>query len=498
MSKIMTGKLLTKSKYLYGIQCPKYLWVSVHKSELIPEIKETQQHIFDQGNLVGNLAKSLYPKGIDIPTRQFGENLKLSKSLLVKRKPLFEAAFSIDGVYSRADILNPVGKDEWDIIEVKSSTDVKDINVHDVSFQKFVYKKAGLKIRNCYLMHIDSDYVRRGKVNPKKLFAVKDITKQVEVISEGIDKRIKVMLDILSLDKMPTDAKISCSCSKPYDCPVTQCWEFVSEGSIFELYRGGEKCFELHEKGIAEIRDIPEGTKLSDKQAIQHKCAKTGQVHVDKKHISEFLGTLKYPLYSLDFETYNTAIPLFNGIKPYQQIPFQFSLHVRESGKSDLKHYSFLVEGNGDPRESFILALKKTLGTKGSIIVYNMSFEKNVLLKLAERFPQHKKWVSKIVERMRDLLIPFRNFDYYNPKQMGSASIKKVLPALTGKSYEGMEIAEGGTASLRYLFSTHGSHDGTKATVKQIADIRAHLEEYCKLDTEGMVWILDKLEALVN
>jgi len=207
-----------------------------------------------------------------------------------------------------------------------------------------------------------------------------------------------------------------------------------------------------------------------------------------KDSIKKFIGKLNYPLYYLDFETINPVIPLFDGMKPYQRIPFQFSLHiVQEDGSTE--HLSFLAEGKSDPRKKFVAELKNVLGNSGSIIVYNQSFEQGLLRELAETFPKYLEWVISLTPRFVDLIIPFRKFHYYNPVQKGSASIKKVLPAVTGKSYDGMYIADGMTASIRYIESEFGDCSESKRK-----KIRNSLEKYCGLDTEGMIWIIDELK----
>ncbi len=273
------------------------------------------------------------------------------------------------------------------------------------------------------------------------------------------------------------------SCADPYNCPLEDdCWGFLPPSSVFDLSRGGKKSFELFANGIHSIKDIPEDFKLSDKQGIQHECERTGKIHVNKEKIKEFLDTLEKPAYYLDFETFSTAVPLFDGVKPYQQIPFQFSLHING------KHFEFLADG-GDPRAEFIKELQKVLGKDGSIVVYNQSFEKMILKQLAEKFPEYEEWVSSVFKRIVDLYAPFRNFYYYNPKQKGSASIKKVLPAVTGKDYSDLEIADGGTASVSYLHSVYGE-------CKEKIKIREDLLRYCELDTEGMIWIVEDLEKL--
>jgi len=485
-------ELLTKSKYLIGLQCPKYLWTMFHEKHKIPEPDEQAQFKFDQGYLVGDLAKSLFKNGIEIETENFSKNLESSRELLKNKKPLFEPAFLIDRLYSRADILEP-NKDGWDIIEVKSSTEVKDVHVKDVAFQKYCYEKAGLKIKKCFLMHINKEYVRKGKIEAKKLLFKEDITKDVEKEILLIPERLKVIYKIIDADKNPV-TKIGKNCENPYECPlIDDCWSFLPENSVFDLYRGGKRTIELFESGILAIKDIPEQYELHEKQKIQHECEKTGKPYINKKGIKEFLDSLKYPLYFMDFETYSTVIPLYDGLKPYQNIPFQFSVHVVD--KNGKKHYSFIAEGSEDPREKFIENLKKVIGAEGTIVVYNQSFEQSRLKELAELFPKYKTFTDSVIKRMADLLVVFREFNYYHPKQKGSCSIKYVLPALTGKSYEGMEIANGGDASLDYLYITHGTN-GKKASKEEVLKVRKDLEKYCGLDTEGMVWILERLKEV--
>jgi hypothetical protein len=481
--------LLTKSKYLYGLQCPKLLWVAINDKDKLPEPDAATQALFDSGHEVGNLAKKLFPGGVDIPTSTFMGNIKKSKARLRLRKPLFEAGFMAKDVFARADILNPVDG-AWDIIEVKSSTKVKDINLHDLSFQKYCYMRAGLKIGRCFLMYINREYVRNGPIDPKEFFIIEDVTDKVLELFKDVSERVEGMLKIASR-KEHLDVDITPKCSDPYDCALKSgCWSHLSSDNVFNLYRGGEKCFSLYNSGVKEIKDIPDSFKLNDKQEIQRKCAKSGEVYLEKDKIKEFLSKLTKPLYYLDFETFSTAIPLLDGLKPYEQVPFQFSLHVFQfSLNEEGKHHSFLGKEK-DSRLEFLISLKKVLGSSGSIVVYNASFEKNVLLKLAVVFPEYKEWVDSVILRLVDLLEVFRSFYYYNCEQEGSASIKKVLPAVTGNSYSELNINNGKDASL--LFFEIMFKDGKKKD-----KIRKDLEEYCGLDTLGMKLILDELKEIV-
>lgn len=476
--------LLTKSKFLCGMQCPVLLWVSINDKDRLPEAGLSTQHKFDQGQLVGEISKQWFPTGIDIPYGSFEDSVKQTKELLTKGVPLFEASIMVDGLYSRADILVPIGE-QWDVYEVKSATAVKEVNVWDVSFQKYVYEKAGLKIRNCYLMFINNEYVRRGKIDARQFLK----TEEMEVLD--LEDKINEMKEILRSSSCP-DQRISKKCKSPYTCPIIdECWRFLPEHNVFTLSRGGKKSWNLFDEGILDIKDIPEDYKLTPKQKIQRK----GEVVVSKSEIKQFLDTLTYPLYFLDFETFSTAVPLFEGTKPYQRMPFQFSLHIVQQD-GNLTHLDFLADENGDPRLSFLKSLKKGLEGMGSIVVYNQSFEKSVLKELARDFPEYSDWVDIVLENVVDLLDPFKNFHYYNPVQQGSASIKRVLPALTGKSYSDLEINNGEDASLGYLYSHYGDIKGNLPTNEEKEKIRQDLLEYCRLDTEGMVWIVERLRAL--
>jgi len=481
----MTSMILTKSKYLIGLQCPKYLWTIFHEKDKIPEAFITDEFKFKEGEKVGEMAKKLFPEGIDLPVDNYKKNLEDSEKALKEKKLLFEASFDFDNCFSRADILVPNGN-KWDIIEVKSGTKVKDINIHDVSFQKYVYENKGIKIGKCFLLHLNNEYERKGKIEIDKLFVKEDITKEVNEHMKDIKERITEMLEIINSKKSP-EISIGKHCNDPYECPC-DCWENLPENHVFCLYRGGKLSCELYDSGVESIKDIPDDIKLNDKQGIQKDCEIKEKVHVHKESLKHFLKTLYYPIYYLDFETFSTAIPMFYGLKPYSQVCFQFSLHVVEKEGDTPKHYEFLYNGKEDPREEFIIALKKLLGDKGSIIVYNQSFEINRLKELGEQFPEHKNWVDNILTRIVDLLIPFRNFSYYNPKQQGSASIKKVLPTLCGKSYSGMEIRDGGTASVEFFNMCYNNGK----------DVRKALLKYCELDTLAEVMIVEKLISLVK
>lgn len=485
----MPYKLLSKSKYLSGLQCPKYLWIQINESARIPETDPVTQ-LFDQGHLVGELAKRLYPGGIDILTDNFMDNVRQTEELLKQRKPLFEAGVLSGRNYSRVDILRPANRDEWDIIEVKSSTSVKEVNIHDVSFQKHCCESKGLKIGKCFLAFINNQYTRIGEIDPEELFTTQDITGEVKEYGDGMQDRIDSMFEVMDKEVCP-EIIIGPHCRDPYECALSECWDFLPEYNIFKLYYGGKKSFGLFNDGVLTAADIPESYKLNDKQRIQQACEISGKPYVDREGISDFLNTLQYPLYYLDFETFSTAIPLFDGTRPYQTIPFQLSLHVVKDEGSNPEHFSFLAKGTDDPRPPFLAELEKMLGDSGSVIVYNQGFEEGILKELARAFPEYDNLVSQVLDRLIDLLQPFRSFNYYHPAQKGSASLKAVLPAITGRGYEDLNISDGQIASVTFLAANYG-----EVPEADREKIMKDLEKYCGRDTEGMIWIVDILKEL--
>lgn len=485
--------LLTKSKFLSGLQCAKYLWVSFNDKAKIPPTDASTQFVFDQGHEVGELAKSFFPGGINIPYDGFRESIAATAKLLPQRKPLFETSILAGDLYSRIDILNPVGENEWDLIEVKSSTSVKEEHIADAAFQKYVCEQAGLNIRHCHLMHLNNEYVRQGALDVAALFVLADISQPVEAVSAQIPGRVNVMFGTIDLKHVP-EVAIGPHCLQPYECPLKdQCWSFLPKRSIFNLYwLGREKKFELLAQGFQTIEELPDHIELSDKQRLQRQAIQDGRAHIDVQAIRAFLQTFRYPLYYLDFETFSPAIPLYHGTRAYQRIPFQFSLHVVNEDLST-EHRFFLADGASDPRPAFLRALKESIGTAGSVIVYNQKFEEGILKELAAAFPKESAWLQAVIQRMVDLLVPFQAFHYHHPDQNGSASLKNVLPVLTGQSYQELAIQDGDQASRLFVETfVKGSRREGKDTV------RRDLEAYCRLDTQAMVDIVAKLREMVG
>lgn len=485
--------ILSKSSYMAGLQCPKLLWHKVNEPEIFAEPDAAKQAILEQGKEVGELAKRLFPMGLEVGAGVIEKQKvdELSRAVLAERRPLFEAGFISGRAYARADVLVPVGRKQWDLIEVKSSTKVKDEHLPDVALQRHVYERAGLDIRRCSVMHLDREYVRRGDIAPRKLFARAEVTEEVEQASGDVSGNLREMARVIDQPR-PPKVKIGPHCSAPRDCPLQDlCWKAMPKHNVFTLTRVGNQAFEWYHGGVRRLQDLPRDEIGNGNQGIQMAAIRSGQPHVDPDAVRDFIAQLANPLYFLDFETINPAIPLWDATRPYQQVPFQFSLHIVDVPGGKPVHHAYLADGTADPRPEILSRLKNLLGKHGSIVSYNSSFESRALRESTEAHPAFAAWWKRIEPRIVDLLVPFRNFHYYHPDQLGSASLKSVLPALTGKSYADMEIADGASASQEYMRVTFGNvpeHERRR--------VRAALEEYCALDTEGMVEIVRKLGDL--
>ncbi len=463
--------LLTKSKYMNGLQCPRLMWFANKKQ--LPKPSLSDEHKFSQGHEFEEYVKQLYPDAIDLNGLDFKDNINKTKEAVKNKQTIFEAGFMTNNLFVRSDLIIP-NKDGWDLYEIKSTTKSKPQHIPDLSFQKYVLEKSGLKVNKLFLIYLNKEYVKNGKINPKELIITEEVTEEVDI-------DVNPFLDILK-QITPPEIHINKDCNKPYECPLKgDCLKTLPENNVLQL-TNWRVYWKLLEEGIEDIKDISEGTKLTPKDKIIIESIKNSPI-ISKEHIKHFLRSLNYPLYYFDFETFDTAVPIFDKSRPYQKIPFQYSLHIEG------EHKEFLSEG-GDPRPKLLEQMKKDLEGTGDIIVYNKSFEISVMKKLAEDFPEHKEWLEQAIDRIVDLAVPFRSFYYYDKSQKGSYSLKKVLPAVTGKDYSQLEIANGGDASMLYFYS----HIKPKLDNKD--EIRENLIKYCCLDTKGMVWIVDGLGKL--
>jgi hypothetical protein len=486
---------ISKSGFLAGLQCSKLLWCRYNAPEAFPAVDDSTQAAFDQGHEVARLARTLYSDGREIwdGRRDLDQALRETQEAVTERRPLFESAFAYAGGFALVDILNPIGRAEWELVEVKSTVEVKDVNVQDVAFQAFLLTGTGLKVHKCTLMHLDRNYVRRGPLEPKRMFVRQDVTEEAAQRSRSIVARLEEMQKTVGQRTCP-EVVIGAHCEHPFPCPLhDQCWTFLPEHSVLDLYRGKKRGFDLLHRGFSRISEIPETERLTAIQRTQKQVIKDGRPHIEKRPIERFLKQIQFPAYFLDFETFQMALPPYDGASPGQQIPFQFSLHVLRSLDAEPEHTMFLAQDAQDPRPEFLRQLQGLLGRSGSIVAYNAQFERGVLRECSDNLPNYAAWFRETEKRFVDLLNPFRAFRYYHPAQRGSASMKAVLPALVGNSYDGLEIQEGGTASLEFCRVTFGN-----VSEDERRRVRRNLEVYCSKDTMGMMEIVRALRQLCS
>lgn len=492
----MKTHTLSKSTYMRGLKCHKSLYLNKHHDELRDEPSAQLEAIFAQGTNVGLLAQQLFPGGVDVSPESFydfTQSLADTKKAIANGETIiYEAAFLFDEVLCAIDILV---KDEegWKTYEVKSSTSVTETYIEDTALQYYVITNTGLPLVDMSVIHINNQYVKNGDLDIHQLFTTESVLNEIKPIQSNIPAIINDLKNTLQQNSIP-DIDIGLHCSHPYDCDfIGHCWKHIPDYSVFDI-RGlfQTKKFELYNMGAISLDQIPKDYALNDNQWMQVNCELNRERYIDNTRVQAFINELKYPLYFLDFETMATAVPIFDNTRPYQQFVFQYSLHMQDKPNGELKHYEYLTQADGtDPRIGFINQIIKDCGTTGNIIVYNVGFERGKLNDLIEVFPQHQKELQSIIDRLVDLMIPFRERWYYLPEMQGSYSIKKVLPALVPElSYSDLEISEGGIASNTFAEMVMGTFIG------DIQKTRKDLLEYCKLDTYAMVKILEKLYSL--
>ena len=431
-------------------------------------------------------------------TGDFNAQMAKTKELIERgTKVIYEATFCFDGILVMVDILR-ICEGGLIINEVKSSTSVKEVYIDDASIQYYVISSLGHKVGGVNIIHIDNTYVRGERHELGKLFHTEDVTEQIMQKQADIPQILSKFDEILSKNVEP-EVDIGPHCSSPYNCDAWEyCWceqRGIPEYSVFNISRlRSDKKFELYKSGVVKFEDIKDLDKFNASQQIQIRSELSQEQIIDKEAIKEFLDTLNYPLYHLDFETFQQAVPEFVGLSPYEQIPFQFSIH-KEDGKGNLGHFEFLAEVGADPRYELALNLIKFIPQDACVLAYNMSFEKRVIRQLALNYPQISNELMAIHGNIKDLMAPFVSKSYYHPKMQGSYSIKYVLPALVPEfesAYKDLNlIHNGGEAMQAYEGMAYMLVDEREAYKKALL-------AYCKLDTLAMVKVLEKLREVAK
>ena len=487
---------LSKSKYCKAFQCNKILWLDKYKSDVKEEIDNNS--VLDNGTKVGELAKKLFGSYLDV---SFSENLddminETNEYLKNDICNITEASFNYNGNFCSVDILKK-NKDKYEIYEVKSSTEISDIYLEDISYQYYVLSNLGLNVTRSCIVYINSKYIRFGNLELEKLFKIEDVSEYVINNQNNIKEKINEINKYMNR-KDEENKDIGEYCFKPYECPYFKyCSSHLKDNNVFDI-RGMsiKKKIDLYKSGKSSYNDLI-SSNINDKYKEQIDFElnnKEDKIIVN--NIKKFLNDITYPLYFLDFETFQESVPSYDNSSPYEQIPFQYSLHYKESEYSDLKHTEFLAEGGSDPRRQLAVKLVNDIKENTCVLAYNMSFEKNVIKKLAFLYPDLSERLMNIYYNIKDLMIPFKNRDYYTKNMHGSYSIKYVLPALFPNDpkldYHNLEMVHNGSeASNTYL-------DLVNHSKKEQEIIRKNMLKYCWLDTYAMVKVLDKLYEVTN
>ena len=506
---------LSKTNFITYLDCRKNAWLKIHRPDIYYEypLSSFEQNIIETGNEIDVLARDLFPGGVLIEDREDNE---LTQQLIDQQtKVIYQPVFTTDKFLTACDIL--VWNDDnslYDLYEVKSSTASATTEgssratkeyLTDIAFQKTVLTDSDVTVGQTYLIRLNKAFVRTGNINLQELFLIEDVSEEVEEIANTIADSMTTAYDYLVKE---TEPQGYCECilrglnshctTSAYSIPDLPDYPIHA---IARLGNSKTKFAELVDSDTLDIQDIESGFfKVGSNYALQVGIAQSGIEHIDHARIADFIADIEYPISYLDYETYPSAIPRFEGYKPYQQIPFQFSLHVQQAPDSKLEHFEFLHVDSAIPDHNFVEALQNCLPTTGSIIVWNKTFECKIInSRLIERHPHYTDYFTEINDRVVDLMIPFSgnkkagiNIMYQHPDQRGSYSIKAVLPIFAPElSYKSLGVQDGGTASDTWNRIVCGEFSDSERETKC-----SELLDYCELDTLAMVKILERLRTI--
>ncbi len=486
---------LSKTNFLVWRDCRHDAWMKVHRPAIYNAVplSDFDQSIIEGGNEVDMLARDVFPGGVMVPRMAAAETAALVDG---RTAVLYQPVFETEQFTTACDILVWNGESEtYDLYEVKGSTSggntrAKDERyTWDIGFQAEVLRRQGVAVGRLYLMRLNGDYVRDGALALDALFTREDFTEAVAALRNEIAVEMDAAHDDLSLEDQPAGP---CGCftkARGQHCRTFSVHNpDVPAYSVHDITRIGaskSKLPDLLERGVLRIEDVPEDVKLSAAQDNQVRAAKTGRAAVAYDEVAAFLAVLTYPISFLDYETFAAGVPRFDGYGPFHHIPFQFSLDVIGEPDANFVHHEFLHPTADNPDVAFLEALKAGLPERGSIVVWNQSFERGINGKLADRHPDYADWLADVDMRVVDLMELFQQQSYVHPGFLGRTSIKYVLPVLVpGFSYKDLAIQDGGTASIRWNEAVTGQVGADEA-----ARIRSDLLAYCGLDSRAMLEI---------
>jgi predicted RecB family nuclease len=485
---------ISKTKFIAGVQCPKRLYLLVHEPELASQSDGSGESVIEQGREVGLLARQLFPGGVEA-NASGGLDAAIRNTRELVANPgvpaIFEGTFEHNDVVVKTDILQRRKENHWRLVEVKSTADQKEHHSEDVAIQSYVLSHSGLELASVWLAHINRSYVLTGTtVDPRQFFVFRNLTTRTQNLQPELKLRLREQFRILAMPQ-PPDVPTGPHCINPFVCEFFyHCNHPKPDDYIGYLPRLDANAMRrLEEMGVESVHDIPADFELSEIQRRACTALQTQQPWFSTDLKNE-IESLNYPLYFMDFETVNPAIPRFPGMHPYDHVPFQWSVHVQPGPGAATEHYEFLAVDGSDPRHAFISSLCKAVGESGTIVVYNEQFESQRLWDLAGWLPEYTQRIRDIQRRLWDLLPVVRNH-VYHPAFGGSFSLKAVLPALVpDMTYEGMEVPNGQAAGLAWEQMIGG-----KATEPERTAMRKALLAYCGQDTLALVRLLEALQS---
>ena len=476
-------KGLSKSRIQAHRQCPRRLWLQTFKPEAAKEDPAADQRMA-AGTQAGEIARDLYPGGHLIDAGSLDECLTETRQFLASQpdSPLFEATCEYQGVLVRADLLIPDGQ-QHRLVEVKSSTSVKDYHYDDATIQAWVCRGAGIDLSRVAIAHIDNQFVYPGEHDYRGLFREADITAEVMAQEEAVSGWASAARETLAGEE--PDIAPGDQCHSPFTCPFFEHCQPLDPADEERyppgiLPYGGRLADELETEGYTDLREVPEARLENPRHLRVWRATRNNATEIDPA-AGDFLAALPWPRYYIDFETMQFAVPIWKGTRPYQQIPFQWSCHI-EYPQVPMEHLAFLADNMGDPRHDFARTLLRAIGDTGPIFVYNAGFESRILRELAEAFPDLAEPLLAACERIVDLL-PLARKHYYHPAMRGSWSIKAVLPTIAPDlDYQTLAVGDGGMAQEAF-----GEILDPETDPERRHSLRDALLEYCKLDTLAMV-----------
>lgn len=489
---------VSKSDYMDFLRHQALLWLKKNDPDKLPPIDAAIEQRMEAGYDFEEYAERLFPEAVNVGFKSLDEyRTMLERTALAWKNG---ANCVVQGMYKSGDltcitdVLEATG-DGFTLTEIKSSNSAKPEHVTDLAFQRIVLEASGYKIQKCQVLHANPDYERAGDIDPNVLTIITDVTDQVEKILSKTKENAASAIRVMNLDSIPDVDPLLAAPSAFSDwLEIRKILEpKLPDNSVYNLPKIGHRVAKnLIAQNIETIEKVQDPTLLSHGTAKYWKARSFGNRHIDVAGLSQFLGSIRYPVYYLDYETAANAVPLWDKTSPHQQVPFQYSLHMRRSPNGEVEHFEYLHQDINCPIDGLLENLSKQINTDGTVLVWNQSFEKKRNEEMASYSPEHASFLKSINDRVIDLKDPFSEDVIMDPAFLGSNSIKDVLPVLIPEfSYKDLEIKDGGSAASEWkVITLKGGTNGDK--------VYSELKKYCERDTYAMVLIHRELESLIK